>query len=219
MNAVSPIERYPPTQQRLLRAMLNAPEGITVDQLAQALGVTHNAVRMHLAALQHDGIVERRGQRATGGRPEYLYAISPAGRETFPRRYRQLTETLIQEVDGALGHAALEKVMRRMGRRAAAGLRAAPGDAVSIEQTAQAMTRLGYEAHTRNGEIVALNCVFHELAARFPAVCQFDLAFLETTVGRPVEHRECMVRGGRVCRFAFKGRRHPATRPPGSGEG
>ena len=73
------------------------------------------------------------------------------------------------------------------------------------------MKDLGYEAESRTGarqgeEIVALNCVFHRLAERYPAVCEFDLGFMEAATGRRVEHRECMVRGGHCCRFGFLAR-------------
>jgi predicted ArsR family transcriptional regulator len=209
MSSTSAIERYPPTQQRLLRALLRAPDGMSVERLTKALGITHNAVRTHLATLQRDGVINRLGQRPTGGRPEFIFVLSPAGRESFPRRYRQIAENLISEVGNSLGHAALEKVMRRMGKKA--GTQLTKGrTTVSVTDTAAAMKQLGYEASvSRSGhadnEIVARNCVFHQLAEHYPAVCQFDLAFMETAVGRRVEHRECMVRGGRVCRFGFKG--------------
>lgn len=211
MNSTSAIERYPPTQQRLLRTLLRAPDGMSVERLTKALGVTHNAIRTHLSTLQRDGVVNRVGQRPTGGRPEFLYILSPAGRESFPRRYRQIAENLISEVGDTLGHGTLEKVMRRMGTKAGKRQLSQGKSKVSVRDTALAMKQLGYEASARRSnagddEIVARNCVFHELAENYPAVCEFDLAFLETAVGRPVEHRECMIRGGKVCRFGFKGK-------------
>jgi predicted ArsR family transcriptional regulator len=69
------------------------------------------------------------------------------------------------------------------------------------------MTDAGYEAKvdpaSRN-DIVARNCVFHRSAERFPAICKFDLAFLEGMTGERPQHVECMVRGGQCCRFRFR---------------
>jgi predicted ArsR family transcriptional regulator len=74
------------------------------------------------------------------------------------------------------------------------------------------MTELGYDARSaiaaRVPEIQARNCVFHHLAQQHPSVCRFDLALLARASGRRVEHAECMLRGGKVCRFRFR---------PGSG--
>ncbi len=97
--------------------------------------------------------------------------------------------------------------MRRMGTKAGKSVVAAAGRRGTVESTAAAMLEAGYEAEVNprdKAEIVAHNCVFHQLAARFPEVCQFDLAFMESVTGRKVEHRECMVRRGQVCRFGFK---------------
>jgi predicted ArsR family transcriptional regulator len=198
------LSQYGNTQQRLLGVLLRTVEGVTVENLVAALGISTNAVRQHLTALERDGAVVRTGTRPSGGRPEWLYVLSAHGREVFPRRYRQLAEDLIEDVGTVIGPQALEATMRRMGERAGAPL--AAGGPASIAQTAEAMRVAGYDAAVSDGsasEIVAHNCVFHRLAERFPAVCQFDLAFIGAASGRTVEHRECMVRGGKVCRFGL----------------
>ncbi|MCK7509177.1 MAG: hypothetical protein MZV70_37470 [Desulfobacterales bacterium] len=68
--------------------------------------------------------------------------------------------------------------------------------------------RLSRPCHRRRRRrcrtIEASNCVFHHLAAQYPEVCRFDLALLAAFVGTPVEHQECVVRGGQVCRFGFR---------------
>jgi predicted ArsR family transcriptional regulator len=72
------------------------------------------------------------------------------------------------------------------------------------------MTELGYEAQAtqdkRQPAIEACNCLYHHVAAVHPEVCEFDLALLRGVTGADVEHEECMVRGGSVCRFRFKPR-------------
>jgi predicted ArsR family transcriptional regulator len=72
------------------------------------------------------------------------------------------------------------------------------------------MTELGYEAEASTDQkqptIEACNCLYHHVAASHPEVCEFDLALLRGVTGADVEHDECMVRGGSVCRFRFKPR-------------
>lgn len=203
----SPISQYGSTQQRMLETLLHAPSGATVEHLVGETGITTNAVRQHLSTLERDGLITRSGTQPSGGRPELLYSLSPSGREIFPRRYRQLAEGLIEDVGEAIGADALDAAMRRMGERA--GAQVASRGPASLADTARAMRSAGYEAELVGDaapEIVAHNCVFHRLAERFPAVCQFDLAFMQAATGQAVEHRECMVRGGQVCRFGFIGK-------------
>jgi len=209
MSAHSLLDQCGPTQRRLLEALLQRPRGLSVGGLTDALGITANAVRQHLTALEGAGFVRHEAVPAGRGRPQFVYHLSERGREAFPRRYRELAEIVLGELAGHLGESALKGAMRRMGVKAAEAL---GGEPASLPATAQVMKQLGYEATVRKSprdgeEIVARNCVFHRLAAQQSAVCQFDLGFLEAATGRKVEHRECMVRGGTCCRFGFTARR------------
>ena len=200
-TATTPLDQRGDTQRALLESLLHHPAGLTVEQLVNKVGVTANAVRQHLAALESEGFVVYEVRPVPRGRPQHAYRLSDRGQEAFPRRYKELAEVVIEELGEHLQAPALVRAMRRMGKRAAEGLGA---DRVPVQDTAKLMDRLGYEATaTSASEIVAMNCVFHQLARRFPAVCEFDLGFMEAATGRKVEHRECMVRGGACCRFRF----------------
>jgi predicted ArsR family transcriptional regulator len=198
------LEQRGDTQRNLLEALLQHPDGLTVDDIADKIGVTVSAVRQHLAALERDGFVAHEVRRAPRGRPRHAYALSAHGREVFPRRYKELAETVLGVLGEHLSGEVLARTMRRTGARAAKALNA---EQASVTETARLLKQLGYAATTTSSsEIVARNCVFHELAKTFPAVCEFDLGFMEAATGRKVEHRECMVRGGTVCRFCFTGK-------------
>lgn len=213
MRHASALRQLGSTQQKLLRQLLLAPQGATVEQLCDALGVTHNAVRQHLTALIAAGFVERGTARPTGGRPQSRYVLQPAGRELFPRNYDLIAQSLIERLYADAGKAGVQALLAEMGRDlgAAASERIA---AVGEEETAQALAEqldaLGYEAQAvrRDGEtqVEAYNCVFHALAKAHPDVCRFDLAFMEAATGRPIQHLECLVRGGHACRFRLGAR-------------
>lgn len=201
------------TQQTLLRALLRSPDGLTVDALSASVGVTPTAVRQHLTALMAQGFVERGSSKPTGGRPGQVFALTEVGKEVFPRRYAELAAKLIESIGSELGEDQLDQMMTRLGTSVGDDvletLASVPAEQ-RVEAIASVMTELGYDTDVpappgRRSvpEIVAHNCVFHHLASRFPSVCSFDLAFLERSSGKRVEHAECMVRGGSVCRFRF----------------
>jgi predicted ArsR family transcriptional regulator len=199
------------TQQSLLRALLRNKVGLTVDALAQGLGISRNAVRQHLSALERDGLVTRGKTRSSGGRPEQLYILTNEGQERFPRRYSWFSEMLLLLLQAEDGAAGLEEKLSQLGR--ATGLSMKPrlagesGSAKRIAAIASIMQELGYDAAAKieAGQqlIEAHNCVFHELAAKCPQVCSFDIALLSAASECRVEHRTCMVRGGDACRFHF----------------
>jgi predicted ArsR family transcriptional regulator len=191
------------TQQDLLNALLYQASGMSIDELASHLAVTRTAIRQHLAALERDGLVLRGDTRPTGRRPEQLYRLTDHAKEQFPRHYQLLASVLIDEVADLIGPDALASLMRNMGRKLA---QEREQQVVDEARIVQHMNQAGYESEvffrsSENPEIVAHNCVFHRLAAAHPVVCELDLALIGTLGGGQVEHLECMVRGGHVCRF------------------
>lgn len=208
MKPASALRQLGPTQQKLLRALLMAPQGASVEDLCTALGVTHNAVRQHLTALIAAGWVARGSARPSGGRPQACYLLQPAGRELFPRNYGLIATSVLEQLYTRLGKEAVQALLADMGRElgAAAALHidAADTDGMALA-LAEQLDALGYEALAvrRDGEtqVEAYNCVFHALARAHPDVCRFDLAFMEAATGRPIQHMECLLRGGQTCRF------------------
>lgn len=208
MKPVSALRQLGQTQQKLLRALLAAPQGASVEALCQALGVTHNAVRQHLAALIAAGYVERGTAHPTGGRPQARYLLLPAGRELFPRNYGLIATGILEHLYATAGKAGVQALLATIGHElgnAAASRIDGADEAAIATRLAEQLDALGYEASTvkRDDEtqVEAYNCVFHTLAKTHPDVCRFDLAFMEAATGRPIQHMECLLRGGHACRF------------------
>jgi predicted ArsR family transcriptional regulator len=194
-------------QRQLLHLLLSNKAGLTVDDLSTELQITRNAVRQHLAALERDDLVRRGETKPSGGRPEQLYLLSDKGAELFPRRYSWFSELLIESLAAEIGPQKVGDRLEEMGRKVGRQLSAAspaPADlAGRTAAMARIMQELGYAAQPASAAttIEASNCVFHHLAAKFPEVCRFDLALIGAFAGATVEHQECMVRGGHLCRF------------------
>ncbi|MEO8672191.1 MAG: hypothetical protein ABI411_12815 [Tahibacter sp.] len=196
------------TQQKLLRQLLLAPQGASVEALCNGLGVTHNAVRQHLTALCTAGHVVRGAVQPTGGRPQARFLLTPQGRDLFPRRYGLITTALLEQLYARQGPAEVQSLLTEMGRSmgAAAATRIATEEPDDVARAlAEQLDALGYEAmavrHGNEMQVEAHNCVFHDVAAAHADVCRFDVAFMEAATDRPIEHLECLVRGGRCCRF------------------
>ena len=201
-------------QQQLLTLLLQNKGGLTVEDLSKGLGITDNAVRQHITALERDGMVAGGETQSTGGRPERLYGLTAAGRELFPRHYSWFAELLIDSLREEQGTDALrgrlESIGKAVGRQVMARVAGTKDKAERIRALSDIMRELGYQSgsidlpNDKLPAIEATNCVFHNLAQRYPEVCHFDLAMMSEIVGCGVIHDECMVRGGHVCRFKFK---------------
>lgn len=180
--------------------------GLTLDELSGELGISRNAIRQHVDVLERGGLVRVAGRRtATGGRPSRSYGLTEAGLETFPRQYDMLAEGMLATVREELGEEALEALLARMAHDVAVGQRdvlATLPEAARREAVVALMNRLGYEAHVEeDGTIVAVNCVFHKLAAKTRAVCRYDERLLSNLLGYGVRLGGCMQDGANGCAF------------------
>lgn len=209
MKRASALRQLGTTQQKLLRRLLLAPQGASVEELCRALGVTHNAVRQHLTALMGCGFVARGQSAPSGGRPRACYVLQPAGRELFPRNYALIARGMIEHLYATGGTHAVQSMLSSMGAKLGMDASARIGTAADAGEAARLLAEqldaLGYEAQVvdvdGNTEVEAWNCVFHALARSHPDVCKFDLAFMSAASGRPVQRTQCMLHGSPACRF------------------
>ena len=209
MTAIEPIESGR-SRDRILEILLKAEQPVSVQVLGATLGVSRNAAHQQVAALEREGLIERASAIRTKGRPSQGYRLSAAGRATFPRQYALLARQLLGELARHLPPDELRGTMQRIGVSLADGLRTGvdPASPDAISRIADLMGELGYESKAVEGsdgvEIEAHNCVFHDLATADPGICEVDLTLLRSLSGKAVDHRRCMARGERSCRFAFK---------------
>lgn len=93
----------------------------SVDELAGAVGVSDNAVRLHLATLERDGLVHAARLRREGqvGKPATVYAITREGDEAFSRAYEPVLTSLLATLAGRLDARELTEVLRDVGRQLA----------------------------------------------------------------------------------------------------
>ena len=172
---------------------------LTITALADALHLTDNAVRTHIAALERDGIVEHAGtHRETGGKPARVYALTGEGEELFPKAYALVLGKLVEEIARVDGWEHATALLRGVGQRAASGA-AAPADREGRVAVAAAVLRsLGgdVEVHrTEQGYVLqGYGCPLSAVTAKHPEVCALAQTLVEEITGQPVT--ECCDRSG-----------------------
>jgi len=184
------------SQARLLGLLRRSRR--TITDLAHALRLTDNAVRLHIAALRRDGIVEDVGsQRDTGGKPARLYGLTREGEELFPKAYALVLGKLVAEIVRTQGRERAVELLRAVGAQAAAGV----GRATNPQQRLAAATKvfrdLGSDAQVEKTvegwRLEAYGCPLSAVTAGHPEMCELGKALVEEVVGAQVT--ECCERG------------------------
>jgi predicted ArsR family transcriptional regulator len=176
----------------------------TVEELARALGLTDNAVRSHLAALERDGMVTQTGVRRGTGKPAYTYALTPDAERLFPKAYGALLGLMLDVLAERLPPETLDDLLREMGHRLAGGQAPSTGDLrTRVDGAVALLGELGglAEVEEQEGGYVILGCSCPLAAAvkGHPETCLLAEALLADVIGTPVR-QTCDTQGLR-CRF------------------
>jgi len=180
----------------------------TVDELAQALDLTDNAVRAHLAILERDGFVIQHGVRRGGGKPSFVYDLAPEAEYLFPKSYGQVLYQLLEVLDERMTAGELEELLRAAGRRIATKWNIPQGDlSVRLEAAVEVLNELGgmAELETEAGIfcIRGYSCPLAVAVPGHPEVCRLAETLLTELVGVPIKE-QCERDGTVECRFLVK---------------
>jgi predicted ArsR family transcriptional regulator len=172
---------------------------LTATEIAARLGLTHNAVRGHLAALHHEGLIRSGGSRRSGTRPAVVYALAPEAEAVFSRAYIPFVAHLVRILQEKLDQKELDEIMRRVGQSLATDWPRARGDLPKrVEAASELLEELGAlnEVERLDGGFVirGYGCVLSQAVHRRAEVCRAMESLLAELVEAPV--RECCERGG-----------------------
>lgn len=194
------------TRGRIILLLRRASQ--TVEELAQTLDLTDNAVRAHLATLERDGLVEQRGARRGAGKPAYIYALTAGGEGLFPKAYEPVLRELLDTLIARERPEQVEDLLRATGRRMARGLDVRPGDLGARAAAATAaLNDLGGLAELEETEreywIQGQRCPLASLVPDHPQMCQLAGELVSELVGAPARER-CDQSTAPRCRFVIE---------------
>lgn len=178
----------------------------TVNDLADALGITDNAVRAHLLALERDHLVMQKGMVKGFRKPHFAYGLAEDARHLFPTAYDSLLNRLLEGFKNDLTPKAFLKTLRdvgkRIGRDVPAGSRTSA--AKRLERAVSTLKELGGAAAVVREDdkvmIASECCPFADVVAEHPEVCKVAESLVAEITGEEVT--ECCDRTGLPkCRF------------------
>ncbi|MGI8497116.1 MAG: helix-turn-helix transcriptional regulator [Gemmatimonadaceae bacterium] len=173
---------------------------LSANEIAAKLGVTHNAVRGHLATLLRSGIVREGGKQRGVSRPAALYELVPRAESVLSGAYIPFVAHLLRAIGERSTEAALDDLMRNVGRSLAAEWPRLHGNLEQRVDAANALlVELGAltEVVTESDGFVirGYGCLLAEAVHGRPEVCRAMESLLAELLQVPVD--ECCTRGER----------------------
>ena len=176
-------------------ALLRA-QNHTVNELAEALELTDNAVRSHLTSLERDGLIQQLGTRSGFRKPHILYSLTGEAEYLFPTAYGPLLRHVLAVIGRRLPSQELWASLREVGRAAAMEhLDQTTGKTYNqrIEIALSVLKALGGDAKVQERErkrfIYGNGCPLSAATAHHPEACLIVEALLSEIIGIPVKER------------------------------
>jgi predicted ArsR family transcriptional regulator len=204
------------TRGRIVRLVRGSSK--TVNELAEELGLTDNAVRAHLLSLERDGLIKQSGIQPGTRKPHFAYELTDEAELLFPKAYDALLNQLITTLKGRLKPAELEKVLRDVGRSLA------EAQAVSVKSGDMdhrlglglaALEAIGGVARVEKAEgkcvIRSEGCPLAAAVTEHPEVCRLAETLLSEIIGTEVQER-CDREGTPRCRFEIIESKHSLSK-------
>jgi len=193
------------TRGRILAELRREPS--TVNDLAVTTGLTDNAVRAHLVALERDGLIRSGGTRPSTRKPNVVYELTAEAAQLFPKPYAIVLQQLLDVLSERMAPADLDEILRTVGQRLAAGF-CHEVTAASLRQrvpeTLEVLKRIGglAEVEEQQGKLFlrGLDCPFGAAVTARRQVCRVAEVMLAELLGVPVRER-CRVENQVRCYF------------------
>ncbi|EFH83494.1 helix-turn-helix transcriptional regulator [Ktedonobacter racemifer] len=195
------------TRGKLVRLLRRSSH--TVEELAERLGLTDNAIRAQLTVLERDGLVQQQGQRRSRSKPATLYALTPAAEGRFPKAYGLVLHQLLETLTDHLTTEEIDLLMRTTGRRLAALWPSSPEEpAPRLERALALLDALGGLAELEQGENIYIirgyRCPLAAVVPGHPEVCHLLSTMLSEVIGTSVQD-QCDGRKAAPCCFIIHG--------------
>lgn len=185
----------------------------TATEIADRLELTYNAVRVHLTALERDGLIRKAGLRRGETRPSATYELAAGVENALSRAYMPFASHLMRALGDRLPNQELTELMRDVGRRLAAEWPQPRGPVTQrVDEASALLQELGAPNEVqRSGHALRIRgfgCLLAAAVHGQPHVCHAMESLLGELVGAPVH--ECCERGAQP-RCCFEISSEPAS--------
>jgi len=169
----------------------------TVNELAEELAMTDNAVRSHLLTLERDGLIRQGGVQRGRRKPHYAYELTPEAEHLFPKSYDVLLNVFLSVIKERLAPDELGEVLREVGRKAAPDtvITLAGNSDISarVEKAAEVLEALGGAPRLEKEEdriiIQSASCPFGAAVEVHPEVCRVAETLVAQITGGRVREK------------------------------
>ena len=201
------------TKDRILQTLLRKPK-ITINELAEAVGINAISVRHHITNLQMEGLISADEERHGVGRPRLVYSLTEDGMERFPTKYLRLTTRLLTQMKDSMPGPVVAQLFSQIAEDMASEY-SSQVQGMSMEERlefvkemlAQEGFTVEWEKKGNDYQIHEISCPYYQIGVAHPEVCTVDQTLISKMLALPASKVQCILDGGAHCTYVV----HPVV--------
>ena len=198
------------TKDKILQTLLRKPK-ITINELAEAVGINPISVRHHLTNLQMEGLVSADEERHGVGRPRLVYSLTEDGMERFPTKYLRLTTRLLaqmkESMPGPIVAGLFNSIAEDLASQYASDIKGMNMEErldFVKEMLAQEGFTVEWEKKGKEYQIHEISCPYYQIGIAHPEVCTVDQTLVSKMLAVPANKVQCILSGGTQCTYVVQ---------------
>ncbi len=198
------------TKDKILQTLLRHPR-ITINEIAEAVGINAISVRHHLSNLEKEGLISAEEERHGVGRPRLMYSLTEDGMERFPTKYLRLTTRLLAQMKETLPAPAVANLFSQVAEDMAKDY-AEQMKGLSMEERldfvkdmlAQEGFTVEWEKKGKEYQIHEITCPYYQIGIAHPEVCTVDQTLISKMLALPANKVQCVLNGAAHCTYVVQ---------------
>lgn len=198
------------TKDRILQSLLRKPR-MTINELAEAVGINAISVRHHLTNLTAEGLISADEERHGVGRPRLMYSLTEDGMEKFPTKYLRLTTRLLAQMKDTMPAPVVAKLFSQIAEDMASEY-SDQVKGLSMEERldfvkamlAQEGFTVEWEKKGKEYQIHEISCPYYQIGIAHPEVCTVDQTLISKMLALPVNKVQCILSGAAHCTYVVQ---------------
>jgi DeoR family suf operon transcriptional repressor len=197
-------------KDKILQTLLRKPK-VTINDLAEAVGINPISVRHHLTNLQMEGLIAAEEERHGVGRPRLVYSLTEEGMERFPTKYLRLTTRLLAQMKETMPGPVVAKLFNQIAEDLASeytsqiqGLSMEERLEFVKELLAQEGFTVEWEKIGTEYQIHEISCPYYQIGVAHPEVCTVDQTLISKMLALPANKVQCILDGGTQCTYVVQ---------------
>ena len=191
--------------------LLKKNGGMSIDDLSRVVEITPMGIRQHLLALEKKGIVSYISRRRGIGRPGFVYMLTDAANDLFPKYYDKFAVDLLRDIKKHEGNEKIDKIFSWRRERLFKMNKEALSGNENLDDTLRAFKNIleanghfvDISRNNGNYHLKQYHCPINKVASEFKDACKYELQLYRDLIDKNITREQSLSEGAPSCLYVI----------------